>query len=404
MSEDSLPGYLDLGSSYLTGANDSIPGYLDLGSSYLTGANDSIPGYLDLGSRQDRPVLYWHIRDWTRHPIWPRTPTVGFAPKPTRPAGLVSVNPSSAVNMASRGADSYVLKVPWASINPAPGVYDWTLIDNALDAYGPWRMTLRIQAGDTAPGWLKDASGGFIRLYNVSRDIEVDCARWWTPVAMDAWQAMIEAAGARYDTHPSVALVSADLPMVVYSEPFILGGHHPSAQALFAAGLNLQTQTHVIKRCVSDTCRAFPTTRVELAIHKKLQYPTASGVVWSWPLGRQIALDLAMEWKHQLVFSDYGLNVVNTAAAHPLTGTLQTEPDVYAWMRLRSQTAPEDGGGPVGYQLTPRNMTTKPDYEAMAQNSLDHGGWYVETSGWATLGDDFTFYDNAHKAQSAGGQ
>ena len=383
--------------------SDSAPGYLDLGSSYLTGAGDSAPGYLDLGSRHGTPVSYWVIRDWTRHPIWPRTPRLGFAPKGTKPSGLVSVNPSSAVNMSSRGADSYVLKVPWSAIEPTPGNYNWTLIDNALAAYGPWRMTLRIQAGDTAPGWLKTASGGGVYCYNVARQAEATVARWWTEAALSAWQAMITAAGARYDTDPRVALVSADLVMVVYSEPFILGSDPPTGVRLYNAGCTLETHTAAMRRSVADTCAAFPHTRVEFTITSRLQYPTPTGIGFSWPLGRALALDLCQQHKHQLVISDYGLGVPDTAAAHPITGTLTTEPDVYAWMLLRSQTPIADGGGPVGYQLTPRGATTKPDYEAMAQNSLDLGGWYVETSGWGTLGDDFAFYDNAHKAQAAAG-
>lgn len=326
-----------------------------------------------------------------------------FVPKAAKPAGLVSVNPSSVQNYDQYGADCYVLKAPWSSIEPSQGNYNWSIIDNHLATYNPWKMTLRIQAGGDTPSWLKTASGGGMDLYNVARDTWVNTGRWWTPVAMNAWQAMIEAAGARYDSDLRVVLVSADLPMVVYSEPFILGSHNPSGVALYNAGCNLTTQTACIKRCVADTCAAFPTTRVELAIHKQLQYPTASGVAFSWPLGRAIALDLAQQFGHQLVLSDYGLGVGNTYAAHTPTGTLTTESDIYAWMYLRSQAAPEAGGGPVGYQLTPKGQTTKPDYMAMAQNAYDLGGWYCETSGWGSLGADFTTYDSQLKAQAAAG-
>ena len=331
-------------------------------------------------------------------------PSGEFTPKATKPSGLVSVNPSSVYNYDQFGGDSYVLKVPWSAVEPSQGNYVWNVIDNELAAHpSNWRMTLRIQAGGDTPAWLKTASGGGIDLYNVSRDMWVNTGRWWTPVAMDAWQAMIEAAGARYDDDPRVVLVSADLPMVVYSEPFILGSHNPSGIALYNAGCNLTTQTFCIKRCVGDTCAAFPTTRVELAIHQQLQYPTSTGVAFSWPLGRGIALDLAQQFRHQVVFSDYGLGVDDTYANHTPTGTLATESNIYAWMYLRSQAAPEDGGGPVGYQLTPRGQTTPADYAAMAQNSYDLGGWYCETSGWGSLGADFTTYDSQLKAQAAAG-
>ena len=327
-----------------------------------------------------------------------------FEPKANKPAGLSTVNPASLNNYAQHGPDLYVLKTPWSTIEPSQGNYNWAFIDNALAAYPTRKMTLRIQAGGDMPGWLKTASGGAIDLYNVSRDMWVNCGRWWTQIAMDSWQAMITAAGNRYDGDPRVVLVSADLPMVVYSEPFILGSHNPSGIALFNAGCNLTTQTHSIKRCVADTCTAFPTTRVELAITSRLQYPVATGVAFSWPLGRQIALDLALAHRHQVIFTDYGLGVDDTLAAHTPTGTLTTESDVYAWMLLRSQAALEDGGGPVGYQLTPRGQTQPADYVAMATNALDLGGWFVETSGWGSMGSaDITARDSALKAQAAAG-
>lgn len=322
-----------------------------------------------------------------------------FTPKATKPAGLVSVQSRTAIG----AMNAYVFKVPWSTVEPTPGSYSWAAIDNELAAYDPWRMTLRIQAGGDAPTWLKTASGGAMECYNAARGITVYTARWWTEVAMSAWQAMIAAAGARYDTDARVSLVSADLPMVVYSEPYILGGHHPTAQALYAAGCTLTTHTDCIRRCVADTCAAFPHTRVELAIHDSLQYPTTSGVAYSWPLGRSLALELCQQYKTQLTISDYGLGVPDTLAAHTPTGTLATETDVYAWMKLRSQAASSAGGGPVGYQLTPNGLTDKAHYMAMAQNAFDLGGWYCETSGWGSLTSDFGTYDTQLKTQAAGG-
>lgn len=326
-------------------------------------------------------------------------PTHTFIPKAAKPSGLIVVQSRTPTSTL----DGYVHKVSWSTVEPTQGNYNWSNIDNALSAYNPWKMTLRIQAGGDTPGWLKTASGGGMDLYNVARDITVNTGRWWTEIAMSAWQNMIAAAGARYDSDARVVLVSADLPMVVYSEPFILGSHDPSAQALFAAGCNLTTHTNSMRRCVADTCTAFPTTRVEFAITSQMQYPSASRCEFSWPLGRSLINDMAKQWGRQLVFSDYGLGVSDTLAAHTPTGTLTTEPDVYAWMKLRSQASDEDGGGPVGYQLTPRGQTEKQHYEAMAQNAHDLGGWYCETSGWGSLGADFNTYDSLLKTQAAGG-
>lgn len=318
------------------------------------------------------------------------------------PAGLVCVDPAQLRNVTKYGVNHYVLEVAWSSVESSRGVYDWSLIDNALTKYGDACMTLRIQAGGTAPAWLKAATGA-VSVFNPPSGKTVDVCHWWEALALDSWQHMIAAAGARYDADPRVVLVSADEPMTVFSEPFIMGDG-PSGAALFAAGCNKATHAAAIKRCVADTIAAFPTTRAELAIHSAWQVCTATGLTASWSAGRDLALELCTQWGQRLVISDYGLSETDTAAAHKPTGTISTETDVYAWMMLRSNGGDAPWAGPTTYQLTIRTSpATQAIYAQAAQNAYDLGAWHVEHSGWGTLGALCPGIDAALKSKAERG-
>lgn len=319
--------------------------------------------------------------------------------------GLVVVDPTKLAAVAPYGVDQIALKVSWADINPSNGTYNWSFIDNYLANYPNARFTLRIQSGNSCPTWLSDITG-LVEVYNQARDQTAWVPHWWEEVAMQAWDDMIHAAGTRYDSNPRVVMVSADAPMVVYSEPYILGSDQPSGARLFTAGLNLTTTKASITRCVSDTAAAFPNTLVELCIHSSLQYPVSGGMAFSWPQGRQLAIDLATVHGKHLVFSDYGLKTANTFAAHgpDESETMQNTTDVYTFMYLR--TRPEAGAlrGPITFQLTVgQEPQVQATYQQAAQNAIDLGAWQCETAGWGLLGATATTYDTALKANAAEG-
>lgn len=324
--------------------------------------------------------------------------------------GLSTATGAAWLNYDQHGPDFIFHKTPWSSISPntnpaTGGTYNWSYIDNAMSTYSGARFTLRIQAGVDAPGWLKTTTGT-LNLYNTARSQWANnCLMWWKQEAKDAWLHMINAAGARYDNDPRVVIVSADLPMVVYSEPFILGSHDPSAIDLYNNGLDLNTQRDIIKWCVDVTAAAFPNTLVELAIHGNFQYPTATGCAYSWPIGRQIALDLATTHGKHLILTDYGLGVPDTAAARITgVGDLTTKTEVYDWMHYRTTAAAGAARGPIGFQLTPQGQTQPEHYVQMAQNAVDLGGWECETSGWGSMpAADITRLDNLLKANAIEG-
>lgn len=319
--------------------------------------------------------------------------------------GLVSVVGSNLVNVEKYGVDHYVMKasdgVSWAAIEPSRGVYDWRPVDNILAARGKRKGALRIQAGDTAPGWLKTLTGT-VEMYNASRGITVNVCHYWEDVAMGAWQNMITAAGARYDQDPRVTMVSAALPTSVFSESFILGNDGPSAIRLYNAGLDLPRLKNVIERCVNDTVAAFPNTLVELAVHLDLQYPTATGVKASKVEARDLALKLATAHGRHLCISDYGLGSTE-GGRRPAGTTITTELEIYAWMYLRSLEANKNQpwAGPVSFQLT---VGKEPQVQATYVNAgdaaLSYNASMCETAGWGLAAEECARLDSALRANA----
>lgn len=323
--------------------------------------------------------------------------------------GLSTVDGATLDNYDQFGPDLIFLKVPWSSISPnsnpaSGGSYDWSFIDNALAAYPNARFTLRIQAGATAPGWLKTATGT-VDMYNTARKQTANCCLWWTTTAINAWGHMIAAAGARYNSNSRVVIVSSDLAMVVYSEPWILGNDDTSAINAYNLGLNLESHKNSVRLSTQATINAFPDALVELCIHDGMQYATSTGCVTSKSVGRDFAYEMALAHGKHLIMTDYGLGVPDTAAAHVTqTGDLTTKLDVYDWLKYRTTVAAGAARGPVGFQLTPNGQTTPADYIQMAQNAVDLGGSECETSGWGSMGGtEITRLDNALKANAGVG-
>jgi len=340
--------------------------------------------------RPDKPATHIPVLPWQN---------------PKDSGGLVCVKPNNIATVASYGVNHGVMKadtlpvgIPWSALHTAYDTYDFSRVDNLLSAYPTANLALRIQSGDSAPDWLKTLTGT-VEVWLTSRSANSYVPHWWEETGMAAWQRMITKAGERYDNHPRVHMVSADAPMVEYSEPFILGNDDASAIRLYNANCNLTTHKAAIKRCVDDTIAAFPNTLVELAIHDDMQYPTATGMGHSWPEGRQLALDLCTTYGPHLIISEYGLGVGDTGAARITgTGNLSTKTNQYDWMHYRTTPAAGDAAGPVFYQLTPQGST---NYAQMAQNAIDLGGSMCETAGWGSLGSSAASYDAALRANAA---
>ena len=317
--------------------------------------------------------------------------------------GVVVVDSSRYGATSAAGVNHMVLKIPWSTVNPNIGVYDWSGVNDFLATFPNTYVTLRIQSGWMCPAWLAAATGTVnLTISSRSANPPVDCPHWWEEYAMAAWSTMIHQAGLVFDQHPRIVCVSADAPMVYYSEPYILGGNNTNAINLYNAGLTLSGHKAAISRCVDDTVDAFPNTLVELAIHGDLQYPTSTGMKYSWPEGRSLALAIANKHGRHIAFSDYGLASTDSLANHPITGTIETEPDAYSWMKIRSSGTTESWAGPVFFQLTVgQEPQTYDTYTNAVNAAISLGGIMCETAGWGNLNPDAAIRDQALKTNAA---
>jgi len=102
----------------------------------------------------------------------------------------------------------------WSDINPSPGVYDWSALDDEIaqaEAAG-FKINLVINnASDKTPQWLLDSlpAGQKIDLIDPASNHSTFCgpittAFYWNPVFHQARLDLIAAAGARYSNHRAI--------------------------------------------------------------------------------------------------------------------------------------------------------------------------------------------------------
>ena len=106
--------------------------------------------------------------------------------------------------------DGFLVRVPWADLEPAPGVHDWSLIEQqvALIAGDGKRVALGVVQGDSGtPDWLPGLGAQMVT-YSFAggpRTIAVP----WDPVYLARWTDFVAALGARFGDEPAIELVHA---------------------------------------------------------------------------------------------------------------------------------------------------------------------------------------------------
>lgn len=109
--------------------------------------------------------------------------------------------------------DSY-RRYNWGQVNPAPGVYDWSVIDADLErvAAQGGMMGLRIMPLDFSSRLKNDALPAFIRDAESTWEYEAYGETWKIPdwndeLYVSSWEALSKAFGERYDDHPTISYV-----------------------------------------------------------------------------------------------------------------------------------------------------------------------------------------------------
>ncbi|HPF40882.1 MAG TPA: beta-galactosidase [Phycisphaerae bacterium] len=116
--------------------------------------------------------------------------------------------------------DGTLVRVLWADLEPAPGVFDWTILDAELQRAidNDTQVSLGIVCGATGePDWLYQPAGAapaaeaFEFFFRCNPEIEPCVAERmplpWDGRFLDEWTAFIAALGQRYNDHPQITLV-----------------------------------------------------------------------------------------------------------------------------------------------------------------------------------------------------
>lgn len=107
-----------------------------------------------------------------------------------------------------------VLNFYWAQLEPAPGQFNWSVVDNAM---APWvsagkKVVLRFAtAGEVAWGpFAGNATPAWVYAGGVGSVTETDGSvipLYWDPAFQSDYRSFVSAAAARYDGNPSIAFV-----------------------------------------------------------------------------------------------------------------------------------------------------------------------------------------------------
>lgn len=125
-------------------------------------------------------------------------PTTGF--------GLGSVIPEVA---QLEHVDGVLVRLEWGTVEPSPGVYDWSLLDEQIaraEQYGI-KISLAIVNGGSAPAWLESLGAQMFTylFFEETRQMPIP----WDSVYQSRWLQFVAALGDRYSNEDTISLVYA---------------------------------------------------------------------------------------------------------------------------------------------------------------------------------------------------
>ena len=102
------------------------------------------------------------------------------------------------------------LRATWEAVEPAPGQFDWSFVDEGLRIAKSKRkfIAISIVAGIRSPDWVF-GSATILRLTGRDSKHRDSVPAPWDPNYLGAWKRFVQAFGARYDGNPLISYVTA---------------------------------------------------------------------------------------------------------------------------------------------------------------------------------------------------
>jgi hypothetical protein len=313
------------------------------------------------------------------------TTTTTAPPPAMKPfaTGLVTTDPPS-INLYPYANAVTIKSVGWETVEPSPGVYDWSAIDNVIAATvaeaPDVKFRIRLYAGRQSPAWLNQVSGQCVEIVSGSPNGGNGCVpRFWTDAFQDRYDLLMDAFAAKYENDPRIVDVVNSACTTIFAEPFILGGDGPSLDLLWQAGLTEAGHRDCLNRSMSKMMDVFPTTRVTMAGHSNwqiiVQGPNGPGdatAANSWPKERDILNQWRAAYGDHMVVEEHSLN--DTPAKYCAPGEpLATASVFYCW--YASSPAPK------GLQFT----ATFTSMEAAARQGESMGSCFLEFAAFQAI-------------------
>lgn len=278
------------------------------------------------------------------------------------------------------------IKVYWSDIEPLPGLFDFSPIDDVLEAHPDVAFRLRLHAGRDTPAWLSLLTGGCTRTNPLIEQGGSGCvSRFWTEGYQERYAVLMATMASRYDDNPQIVEVVNSACSTIFAEPFILGADDESVEGLWDAGLRKENHQQCLERTTADMMNVFDHTRVSIAAHTRWQYLEASesdadvGVrAASWEDERDLLNEMRDQYGGQLVIEEHGLGPDDNVCPTP-GEPAETASTLYCYMAGLAGT-----DTPHGWQFTLKGQSMSD----AAWAGVEMGACWLEFAAFGELDAD----------------
>jgi hypothetical protein len=272
-------------------------------------------------------------------------------------------------------AEFGTITTTWSDVEPSEGFFDFSAVDEVLDAHPDIRFRLRIRTGREAPYWLKQATDGCLTVHPSTENGATGCvARYWHESFLDHFSVLMEEVARRYEDDGQVVDVANSACSTAYAEPFILGVDAASLELLEGAGLTPENHRDCIVGSTASMMSSFTRTRVSLAGHGAWEFTDGR----SWEAERELLNELRADYPGRLVLEDHGLGPDDEVCPVPGEPAETAE----SWHCYLAGLPPDET--PHGWQLTLNDGSMS----TAVQAGVEMGACYLEYAAFQQLSDD----------------
>lgn len=241
--------------------------------------------------------------------------------------------------------DGGKVRVHWSSVESTPDNYNWSLIDNALNAAIEEHkfISISIAVAAFAPQWVMDGAETFTYIHPHSAVGQVTAPIPWDPYYVAQLDDMIAALGARYDGNPYIHFVEVNGPASFYG----IETNFPSAsiidnvEALSPSSLFFSRFEAGWMHGIDTYVAAFPNTRLAIALHHDFGYFNEGNNQYTVPINiREYAL--SRNTSEPIIIRLNGLTKNGGMFQYPYTGDPSSVP-FYVNLAFAARTSTELG-------------------------------------------------------------